>query len=219
MTTIFRAWAPATILALGALATAGLGGQARPSLQAPLSAAVPDRFEGFSSAPIEVSEGEASTAGFTDYLLRGYDRKGDAAVPWMTVYVGYYESQTQGRTIHSPKNCLPGSGWEALENRSEVLALPDGGHATVNRYVLQREGERALVLYWYQGRGRVRHNEYLVKWDLLRDAALKRRSDEALVRVVVPITTTEEASFEAAERMARQLIPSLHRSLPPEVLS
>ena len=57
----------------------------------------------------------------------------------------------------------------------------------VNQYLLQRGEDQALVLYWYQGRGRVEANEYRVKWDLLRDAALHRRSDEALVRIIVPI--------------------------------
>jgi hypothetical protein len=53
-----------------------------------------------------------------------------------------------------------------------------------------------------------------VKFDLMRDAALERRSDEALVRIVVPIVTSEDASALIAERAAGILIPSLDRALP-----
>jgi EpsI family protein len=88
------------------------------------------------------------------------------------------------------------------------------GSPTVNRYILQNGAARALVLYWYQGRGRIAHNEYLVKWDLLRDAALKRRTDEALVRIVVPITSSEADSFSMAQEIAAGIKPALDRALP-----
>ncbi len=84
----------------------------------------------------------------------------------------------------------------------------------MNRYLLQRKDERALVFYWYQGRGRVQANEYVVKWDLLRDSALKRRSDEALVRVVVPVIETEDAAFDLATQVASILVSSVDTALP-----
>ena len=84
----------------------------------------------------------------------------------------------------------------------------------VNRYLLQNGDARALVLYWYQGRGRVQASEYLVKWDLLRDAALKHRSDEALVRIVVPLVGPEENAFELAQSVAERLVPALDNALP-----
>ena len=85
---------------------------------------------------------------------------------------------------------------------------------SVNRYLLQNEDVRALVLYWYQGRGRVQANEYLVKWDLLRDAVLRQRSDEALVRIVVPLSGSEEDSFRLARSVAETLVPALDQALP-----
>ena len=58
------------------------------------------------------------------------------------------------------------------------------------------------------------HNEYLVKWDLLRDAALLRRTDEALVRVVVPIGDSEQAAFDLARELATAVQPSLEAVVP-----
>lgn len=215
-------WAPATLMAVGAIFTVGVDSQRSLPLRAPLAAVVPDRIAGFHGRDVTVSDAELRVAGVTDYLMRVYGsaaavRDPNAAAAgadaWLSVYVGYYAEQMQGKTIHSPKNCLPGSGWEALASRAATIDTP-AGSVTVNRYLLQRESERALVLYWYQGRGRVEASEYGVKWDLLRDAALRRRSDEALVRIVVPVTRGEDQAFKLAAQAAAALIPTLYQALP-----
>ena len=208
-------WLPAAVLIAGAVVTVGINPQRSLPLRASLDETLPSLLHGVRGIDQTISEGEATVAGFTDYLLRLYEPAPDdrGLPPWFSVYVGYYDSQTQGRTIHSPKNCLPGSGWEALTSTAAMIETP-AGPVRVNRYVLQREDERALVLYWYQGRGRVESNEYVVKLDLLRDAALRRRSEEALVRVVVPIEESEEEAFAVAMEAARELVPSVFRALP-----
>ena len=98
-------------------------------------------------------------------------------------------------------------------NDWDLLVDPDGP-VTVNRYLLQNGDHKALALYWYQGRGRIESNEYVVKWYLLRDAALRRGSDEALVRILVPITDSEEAAFETASRVATTIVPAVHSAIP-----
>ena len=59
-----------------------------------------------------------------------------------------------------------------------------------------------VVYYWYQGRGRVVASEYAVKWNLLRDAALLGHTEEALVRVQIPIqeeiSSLEDSTAKAA---------------------
>lgn len=213
------AWSPAIVLGLGALLNLGARQQPSLELRGPLNEAVPAALVGATGRDVVLSDGEVEVAGVDAYLFRSYegDAAGEGATEAgagdFTVYVGYYGSQTQGRTIHSPKNCLPGAGWEALASRRERVATA-AGFVPVNRYVIRRGDERALVLYWYQGRGRVQANEYLVKLDLLRDSALRRRSDEALVRVVVPITGSEEEAFVRASDAAAALVPAVDRALP-----
>lgn len=220
-----RRWGPAAILAVGALlATFGVRAQRVLGLRAELSGTVPASIDGYTSRDIALSDDERVAVAVTSYLVRIFDAPpsaagtGSAAADstlrgsvWL--YVGFYDRQTRGRTIHSPKNCLPGAGWEALTNQVAEVTTPDGA-VRVNRYLIQRGQSRALVLYWYQGRGRVAWNEYQVKWDLLRDAALRRRSDEALVRIVVPITTTENEAFARASRFAATLVPAVRTALP-----
>jgi EpsI family protein len=210
MTRTLRSWTPAAILALGLVLVQGVSEQKRMELRQPLAAAVPADIEGFVSRDLEISEEEQRVAGMSTYVMRVYEA---AAVPAFSVYVGYYDSQMQGKTIHSPKNCLPGAGWDALGATTTQVATA-AGNVTVNQYVIQRGTERALVLYWYQGRGRVAASEYAVKWDLLRDAALHGRSEEALVRVLVPMTGTEEESVALAKRVASTVVPAVQRALP-----
>lgn len=219
MTGLALRWAPALVFSLGAGLVHGLAPQKDLPLRQPLDVVVPRVIDGMQATDQEVSEAEATVVGFDDYLLRIYEPAADPAgggesQAWVSAYVGYYESQTQGKTIHSPKNCLPGGGWEPLRSAVADVSLEDGTVHQVNRYVLQRNSEQSLVLYWYQGRGRVASNEYIVKLDLLKDAAIKRRTDEALVRIVVPVTSSEDAAFQQAQSFARTLIPALDRALP-----
>lgn len=205
-------WAPAVILVLGALlATVGVKAQRVLPLREPLGQAVPAQMLGLVGHDHAISPAEIKVAGVTSYLYRTYGDSADAGA--FSLYVGYYDQQMQGQTIHSPKNCLPGAGWEALT--ASTAAIPtDRGSVTVNRYLIQNGTQKALVLYWYQGRGRVAWNEYGVKWNLLRDAAIRRRSDEALVRIVVPVTTTEATAATIAQRAAERAIGTLADALP-----
>jgi EpsI family protein len=193
-------------------ATWGVKAQRALSLRMPLAAAVPDTIEGLAGRDLTISEEERQVAGVTDYLMRIFPSADTTRAYEFSVYIGYYDRQTQGKTIHSPRNCLPGSGWEPLTNQPQrIVAGTDT--VIVNRYLLQNRTQQALVLYWYQGRGRVASNEYRVKWDLLRDAALRRRSDEALVRVVVPVRSGEDAAALAV-RVAETLAPAVAEALP-----
>jgi EpsI family protein len=202
-------WAPALILASGVFLIQTVGRQRPMPLTTPLST-IPLELEGFSGHDVPVSKDEQRIAGMSSYVSRFYGPDSAAA---FTLYVGYYESQTQGKTIHSPKNCLPGAGWEPVSAGRIRLEVPNGS-VPVNRYVIAKKAQRALVYYWYQGRGRVSANEYKVKWELLRDASFKRRTDEALVRIIVPIYTTESDAEALARRIGATLVPTVGRILP-----
>jgi len=197
-------------LSLGCVFTLAVNRQHAMPLRLPLDS-IPLAIAGRAGEAGEIPPDQQAAAGMTNYLYRWYD---GAEAPF-DIYVGYYDQQTQGKTIHSPKNCLPGSGWEALSQATTVVSTADGPRR-VNRYLLQNKDQRALVFYWYQGRGRVAASEYRVKWELLRDAAVRGRTEEALVRIVVRLNdhTTEELATEWASRVAGELIPEVSRALP-----
>jgi EpsI family protein len=136
------------------------------------------------------------------------------------VYIGYYRSQGQRRSIHSPLNCLPGSGWQPM--RTDRVALPTRG--TAHRVIIQRGEDRQVVLYWYQSAKRVEGDEYRSKLHLVMDAFISRRNDAALVRIVVPIdprlekgeTASELAAFKLAELVEPEVARMLFASMPTE---
>lgn len=152
--------------------------------------------------------------GVDDYVSRIYYKANGAAVG---LYMGYYASQRQGDTIHSPMNCLPGAGWEPVQQDQLTIANADGAgrDITVNRYVVQKGLERQLVLYWYQSRGRVVASEYWSKFFLIHDAMRTNRTDGALVRVIAPIAVGAEDHGAAAETLAEEFVRVLFPVLPP----
>jgi EpsI family protein len=150
-----------------------------------------------------------ATLGVDDYVNRQYSRNG---MP-IAVYVGYYASQRSGDTIHSPQNCLPGAGWLPVSSGPHRLA--DGDRSvTVNRYEIAKGIDRQVVLYWYQGRGRVVAGEYANKAWLMFDAARYGRSSGGLVRLIGPVATTPEAALAELSSFAEQLLPLLPEYLP-----
>lgn len=142
------------------------------------------------------------------YTLRTYSRNATAA----GLYVAYYATQRSGHTIHSPLNCLPGTGWTWLERGTQRV---DTGSGTIeiNRALAQKDSDRLLLYYWYQSRGRVIASDYRNKLMLMRDAFTLHRSDGALVRVVATVQNGTDRSAEV-ESFISSIYPALVRSLP-----
>jgi len=132
------------------------------------------------------------------------------------LFVAFFKTQRTGKTPHSPKNCLPGSGWE--REREDYLDVTIPGMAEpiqVNRYIVSKGDQKSLVLYWYQTQKRVVANEYKAKIMTVEDAIRYNRTDMAIVRVVVPVrgSNDAEAQQEAVEFVQSFFIP-LRKYLP-----
>ena len=132
-----------------------------------------------------------------------------------SLFIAFFRTQRYGQSPHSPKNCMPGAGWQPTEDSKFPIAVP-GREApiVINKYVIARGDEQSLVLYWYQSHDRVIAGEFSAKLWLVSDAIRYRRSDTALVRVVVPVSGTREAAEEAGIAFVRAVYPDLVRQLP-----
>src|SRR6185437_2514678 len=118
---------------------------------------------------------------------------------------------------HSPRVCLPGGGWEIEEFGQRTLpGITAGGQELrTNRAVMAFGNNKQLVYYWFQQRGRIITNEYLVKWYLFWDALTRNRSDGAMIRLITPIPAGATARADAElQQFARVLAPRLDRYLP-----
>ncbi|MGH9873406.1 MAG: exosortase C-terminal domain/associated protein EpsI [Pyrinomonadaceae bacterium] len=147
----------------------------------------------------------------SDYLLRNY-RGQDGRT--LNFYVGYYASQREGATYHSPLNCLPGSGW-VMSEPGTITITPKGRPAFVaNKYLIQNGDHKELLVYWYQGRGRAVASEYWGKVYTVLDSVRRRRSDGAMVRITTTVNDSEPAALPAALVAATDLAAASSTILP-----
>jgi EpsI family protein len=148
----------------------------------------------------------------TDYTNREYTSSNAAPVE---LYIGYYASQRTGDTIHSPKNCLPGAGWDPIQAGYTTIPVGNSTQITVNEYVIAQGLNKELVFYWYQGRGRVVASEYWGKFWMIHDAITRNRTDGALVRLIVPIVDNNTAEAKATlVKFTQMIYPSLSEFIP-----
>lgn len=169
----------------------------------------PFQFQGWRGGANHISPGVLAVLGPGEYLDRSY-RRGSIVIP-VGLFVAYFPSQRTGDTIHSPQDCLPGSGWTPLSSGRVSLSGHGLGRLTVNRYVVARGLDRMLVLYWYEEQGRDVASEYLAKVFLVADSIDEERTDGALIRVSVPIVSREDArdAQNAAVAFMRDMLPLL----------
>lgn len=214
MTQIFVRAAIVCVMAIGA--TAVLAGARRAELPVERTpfASFPMTLDGWKAQDDPPLDDDiVKVLGVDDYLSRIYYKSGAA----VGLYMGFYGSQRQGDTIHSPLNCLPGAGWEPVSADRVTIANVDnaGRNIEINRYVVQKGLDRQLVLYWYQSHGRVVASEYWSRALLINDAIRLNRTDGALVRVIAPIIDNNADAAEAlAVSFVRALFPALPGYLP-----
>ncbi len=159
--------------------------------------------------------------GATDYLLCDFAR---GRADLVNVYIGYHETQIREEgggagenSIHPPSHCLPGSGWDIIDNRTvplELSSLP-GGPSTAKRFVIARGELRQLVYYWYQSRGRVESEDWKKVLTVGWDRATRGRTDGALVRFTMPLLPGSEAAAEEAfQDLAPRVLAKLGAYVP-----
>jgi EpsI family protein len=132
------------------------------------------------------------------------------------LFVAFFRTQRTGQSPHSPKNCLPGSGWEPIQ--TGLVTIPVSGRAepiVANRFVTAHGDERDVTIYWYQSHSRIIASEFTAKFWLVADSIRYRRSDTALVRIIVPVVNNDTGAATAVGvRFMQAVFPDLSRQLP-----
>jgi EpsI family protein len=203
-------WWVAVVVLLAAAVECAVPRAERPTPPALLQQ-LPANFAGWTSEDIAIEPRLVAASRVDSYLNRVYRR---APADEVGVYVGYYKSQRAGDSVHSPKNCLPGAGWQPVKSSRITLPLHGGQPSEVNLYIVENERQRYVVLYWYQSHGSMIASEYLAKFRTIRDAIVLRRTDSALVRITVPATGDEARATQSAIDFATLIAPSLDEVIP-----
>ncbi len=157
------------------------------------------------------SEQTESVLRTSDYVMREYL---NSSGRFANLYVGYYASQRTGATYHSPQNCLPGAGWEMKQPELVEITTPSGKTFIANRYIIENGQSKAVMIYWYQGRGRAVASEYSDKVYTVLDSVFRRRSDGAMVRVMTSVVNSETEALQSAIDLSAQAADTLPRFVP-----
>ena len=190
----------------GTLAASWLSDERQPDALAYQLSTIPTKLDAWVGvdAPA-LDEGVLRVLRPTSYLDRDYRRDSEK----VSLFISYYAQQHAGESMHSPKNCLPGSGWEIWDYGTAQVPV-EHGNVTINKYSIQNDGNRLLVLYWYQSRERILASEYLGKVLLMRDTLVSGKTAGSLVKLTVP---DRPSSLQAAIDFASKIIPEVQRCL------
>jgi exosortase D (VPLPA-CTERM-specific) len=188
---------------------------------------IPER-ESFSSFPMTLSDWRGKEERVDDATLEALASDDHFLAQYQNtdsglrvgIWVAYYDEQRKGRSVHSPRACLPGGGWQLESFDEHVLKAvgPNGEDYVVNRSVVAQGDARQLVYYWFVERGKIQSNEYLVRWSIFWDALTKNRTDGALVRVTTFVRDVSELdqADQRLEAFVRAVDPKLAYYLPQE---
>ncbi|PHR00361.1 MAG: hypothetical protein COB29_15850 [Sulfitobacter sp.] len=188
-----------------------------------LEATIPERSS-FASFPLKINgliaeedqiPGiEQEVLQMSDYFLGHYREEG---LPAISLFIGYYDQQSAGRTPHSPRVCIPSGGWK-IEDLETIELTKGDTTVPVNRVMIGKGEQKLLVYYWFQQRGKFIANEYMAKFNLLWGGLTSSRTDGALVRLTMPVDSTmaEVVADKRLSEFSSALFDVLPKYIPNE---
>lgn len=176
----------------------------------------------FSTFPKQIGEWTGKEQFFSEEIYAAVGVDDSALISYINplnesiqLYIGYYKSQRKGDMIHSPKNCMPGSGWEITSESLEDVELKDGKIINIIKLILEKGAEKQIVLYWFHGRGHIINSEYKQKIYLVMDSIFKNRTDDSFVRLISPVADNkEEDTLAYMKQFTKNLLPVLDVYIP-----
>jgi len=177
-------------------------------------ASFPYKLGQWTGADVDIPADILDVLGPGDFLFRVYQSA--ANEPDVDIFLAYFPTQRVGDTVHSPKNCLPGAGWSPVDFARISVSLPGHAPFPANRYVIAKEDNRELVLYWYWAHDRGVASEYWAKFYLVADSIRLNRSDGSLIRVTTPLRSGESVDAAQARLLALvgNALPILNEYVP-----
>jgi exosortase D (VPLPA-CTERM-specific) len=156
----------------------------------------------------------------SEYIIANYKNNGGKEVNF---YIAYYESQSRGKSIHSPETCLPGSGWH-FDKTGTVSITTKAGNSDkikVSRAVIRYGSSKQIVYFWFSLRGRILNNFYQLKLYNFWDALILQRTDGALIRLITPVYKNDTLTDADArlQNFVRDIMPTLNEYIPGKELA
>ena len=161
----------------------------------------------------QLSPATIKMLGVDDYISRDYQAPNGRII---NLYVSYFACM-EGKGFHSPRNCMPGSGWDIASLKPLTLYIrhSEGTPVVINQMIMQKGAKQQIVLYWYHCRGRIIHSEYMEKIYQVIDSIFKRRTDGSFIRIMAPSDKGDKTlRLNNMKEFTRHVIPLLEEYLP-----
>lgn len=175
----------------------------------------PLEFKGWTGSKGSIEQLVLDTLKLSDYTMNDYRGVDDGLVNF---YSAYYDSQKKGAAAHSPRSCIPGGGWRITSLEDHNIEGVNIGDVplVVNRLLIEKGDSKQMVYYWFQQRGRIITNEYMMKWYLFWDAMTKSRTDGALIRLTTVLSPGQDVAIadDRLESFAKEISPLMHEYVP-----
>jgi EpsI family protein len=185
---------------------------------------LPTNFGDWTSQDVPISQEALDILGKGEFLNRIYTppdmgrpvAKGASPKLPVQLFIAYFPTQRSGQSIHSPQNCLPGSGWTFLKSGVTSFTDSTGKEYRVGDYLISNGRDKQEVLYWYQSHGRSIASDYKAKLLMLTDAIRYGRTDAALVRVITAVGPNEDgdSAHSRVVDFAKYVTPLLPAYVP-----
>ncbi len=171
----------------------------------------PKQIDGWSGETHRFQQAVYDKLGVDDSILIDYKNDNNDTI---SMYVGYYEDQKKGEMIHSPKNCMLGSGWQPIDVSETDISL-DSMKISATKLILEKRSQKMVVLYWYQSGSRAIANEYIQRLYFILDSIRYNRTNAAFVRFTSSVQGDDyEGTIHIMEGFIKQVVPVLENFLP-----
>ena len=125
------------------------------------------------------------------------------------LFFDYFSQQNSRGGPHSPRNCLPGSGWTILDTEEREITI-DGRTIKIGRFYM-RLGELEKVMdFWYVTRYGETANDYVFKLYTMIGSLTFRLNDIAFIRI---ISTGDQESLPALDEFEEVFVKEIYDHL------
>ncbi|MFZ1685246.1 MAG: exosortase C-terminal domain/associated protein EpsI [Candidatus Zixiibacteriota bacterium] len=126
------------------------------------------------------------------------------------LFFSYFAAENSTGGVHSPRNCMPGSGWVIMETAARPVTI-DGRSIPAARMKVKYGTTVKVVDYWYVTRHGETASDFGLKWYEMLSALALKPTDVSFIRFV---TSDDPASLSALERFEQTFGREVYRVLP-----
>lgn len=176
----------------------------------------------FSSLPLQLGDWNGQEYFFSDetnqvlkadtYAFRKYTSS-ERKELWL--FIAYFKSQKYGSQIHSPKNCLPGSGWKIMSRKKILIKTDIDSDLKANKLLISDKLSSEVMYYWFQTRSGIITSESGLKLDLVLNSLKRAPTDAVFIRINLSLNQLSEKEAQLVlENFLKVFMPKIKKILP-----